>query len=311
MAVDRAPVYNLSKARPKVLILGNGIIYDQSISWNKLIESVCRDEIDISKYEKKDDDGQFKHFYVPNSILTMATSIIRDSERRKQYVKILNNQTCVSNSYIDRLLKVKWDAVLTTNYTYEIEASINPSYPRLSNEAKRNYAPCYVDKKDSKYLLHMCNHISTEHPGIWHIHGELRRPTSMILSHDEYARFIQMLLNHNKARSDDYHRSFEELKITSWVDYFIVGDVYVLGLGMDFSEFDLWWLLGRRLREKSGHGKMVFYEPFSEKNKYKQLALSDSGVSVKTLNKNIDNGDTFHDFYCEAICELENEMNKT
>ena len=51
----------------------------------------------------------------------------------------------------------------------------------------------------------------------------------------------------------------EEPIIRSWLDAFIMGDVYVLGFGYDFSEMDLWWLLNRKKREKAEHGKLHFY----------------------------------------------------
>ena len=47
--------------------------------------------------------------------------------------------------------------------------------------------------------------------------------------------------------------------ISSWLDAFIMGDVYVLGFGYDFSEMDLWWLLNRKQREKATTGKLYYY----------------------------------------------------
>lgn len=47
--------------------------------------------------------------------------------------------------------------------------------------------------------------------------------------------------------------------ISSWIDAFILGDVHILGFGYNVSEFDLWWLLDRKMREKAQKGTTHFY----------------------------------------------------
>ena len=34
----------------------------------------------------------------------------------------------------------------------------------------------------------------------------------------------------------------------SWLDYFLLGDVHIVGLGMSLSELDLWWLVNCKKR---------------------------------------------------------------
>ena len=65
------------------------------------------------------------------------------------------------------------------------------------------------------------------------------------------------------------------LESNSWIDSFILGDIYVLGFGFGLSEFDLWWLLNRKKREKAAHGKVYFYEPGGDKfnEKFELLKL--------------------------------------
>ena len=36
--------------------------------------------------------------------------------------------------------------------------------------------------------------------------------------------------------------------VKSWIDHFFFSNVHILGLGLDFSEIDLWWILDRRKR---------------------------------------------------------------
>lgn len=309
MMRQRIKSFNLDNGRPKVLLVGNGLIYGSSVPWMKLIQSVSRDGVDISRYTMTEGNDRVA-FLVPNTVLTLATSITDDKERHEKYVDVLKENSYPANDNIDRLMRMPFDAVLTTNYTYELEASLNPKYPSLKPERKREFAAITGNMGDPKYLLHMFNLVRPEGPDIWHIHGELRRPSSIILSHDEYARFTHKILEHNTEQGNAYYKYKQDLKLKSWVDYFVVGDVYVLGLSFDYAEFDLWWLLGRRLREKTGQGEFVFYEPLSAKNQTKQQALSDSGVFVETCNVNIDSGGTYDEFYKAAIEDIENRMNR-
>ena len=197
---------------------------------------------------------------------------------------------------------------MTTNFTYELEAELHPGYPGLTTESKRKYAYTTGDTKDAKYLLRTYNRL--EKRDIWHIHGELRRPSSIILSHDEYARLVHRILAYNENRGRDYEKYKNELKFKSWVDYFLVGDVYTLGLGLDFSEFDLWWLLGRRLRERAGCGKYIFYEPEKTDNHYKLLALQDAGVEVRSCGVTIRDGSDYARFYALAIEDIKSQVSK-
>lgn len=46
----------------------------------------------------------------------------------------------------------------------------------------------------------------------------------------------------------------------SWLDYFLIGDVYIVGLGMSLSEIDLWWLVNCKKRNFPNR-KVVLYKP--------------------------------------------------
>ena len=62
---------------------------------------------------------------------------------------------------------------------------------------------------------------------------------------------------------DDCRWKSKTSKNASWIDAFLFGDIYCLGFGFGLCEFDLWWLLNRKAREKGNAGKMFFYDPAS------------------------------------------------
>ena len=292
--------FDLDRVRPKVLLIGNGLTYKNGVPWPELIRKTARPDADVSRYEREDTEGN-RWFAVPNTVLTLAVSETGDRERHARYVEALEQKSYPENERIRELLAMSFDAVLTTNYTYELEAALLPKYPALSNDSKRKRACTIESKQDRRFLLYTFNRVTEGGPDIWHIHGELRRPSSMVLSHDEYARLVHEILAYNKSLRNKYVKECNNLKFQSWIDYLVLGDVYILGLGMDFSEFDLWWLLGRRLRERCDCGKVVFYEPEKEDNVYKQRALSDAGVEVNTCGIEIRSHADYDVFYERAI----------
>ena len=310
MSRQDAKIFDTTVRRPQVLLMGNGLTYGTGVPWHELIRKVARPGIDLSEYEQRGPEGDFIRFHVPNTVLTLATSETDDAARHKQYGQALACPSYPPNDALKTLLSLPFDAVLTTNYTYEAEAALFPRYPGLTDKSKLNYAWTTDDQGDNKYLLRTFNRVRAGGPDIWHIHGELRRPSSIILSHDEYARLVHHILAYNESRGRDYEKFAAELKFKSWVDYFLMGDVYILGLGMDFSEFDLLWLLGRRrrLRERAGCGKLFFYEPETNENHHKQRALRDAGAEVRSCGVRICGGDDYARFYEAAILDIQKQV---
>lgn len=303
--------FDIDLYRPKVLLLGNGLCYATGIPWTTLIHSVAKSDVNLSLYEQPSSVDSCHQFAVPNTILALAISENNDSDRHKKYQSVLSTVKYMENPLLSEIVSMPLDAILTTNYTYELEVALRPNYPFLANASKRKYASSTTDQLDSKFLLHTYNRVQRNSPDIWHIHGELRCPNSMILTHDEYARLIHRILDYNKKRGNNYQNYRNDLKFKSWIDYFLLGDVYILGFGMDFSEFDLWWLLGRRMREKVGAGQIVFYEPAKEELRPKHAALRDIGVSVRSLGINIQNCSDYNRFYKAAICDIRTELGAT
>ena len=115
----------------------------------------------------------------------------------------------------------------------------------------------------------------------------------------------------NENRYEINSKSDTEMAFNSWLDSFILGDVYVLGFRFDVSEFDLWWLLNRKLREKTPHGKVYFFEPyvegFSERIELlKLLGVEYIDCGLKKPDKNDPNCSAiYQDFYRIALTKIE------
>ena len=166
-----------------------------------------------------------------------------------------------------QILSIPFDGILTTNYSYELEeAAINNTTISQNRLILMSTHTSAVKNVEPKYLLHSYNQFVFQgiEKNVWLIHGEARKPNSIIIGHDYYGKLfgrINKYLDGQKNRYFDIQREGKENVIKSWIDAFILGDVYAVGFGYDYSEFDLWWLLNRKKRENAEHGKLYFYEP--------------------------------------------------
>ena len=146
-----------------------------------------------------------------------------------------------------RLTALPVKAILTTNYDYAIERSLDPAFKKA------------FTTRETTYSLHRYQQAGSK--TVYHIHGECGYPKSICLGYEQYAgslqrirdRIVQNTATDKEAREQG--RTFLLADIMagliprpeySWFYDFFLDDVYILGLTLDVSEMDLWWLLSYR-----------------------------------------------------------------
>ena len=291
-------VFDITKQRPAVLLVGNGLnrCMGDTNTWLNAILRLTKDDGIL------DSDKDMNY-----SIRATVTTDENENDRWEKYAALFGKEfKYIDNPLLKNLLQIPFEAILTTNYTYELENALDPNYVPSSDKEKiacttaADYTP--VDKQpDSVRLLNTFNRISNGNRDmdIWHIHGEVREPCSMILTHEEYGRLVYELVANEQDKPKSNIISFE-----SWIDYFIYGDLYVLGQGIDFAEFDLWWLLSRRHREGERAGKAIFYSPQEKGKIFTKIedALDQIGMKIDHCSQTIPDpkevtGEEFNDFF--------------
>ena len=246
--------------RPKVLLLGNGLLQAfGGESWNDFLNSIKR---------RDDLDNDLSKIICPEPLKAiLVTGDKVDVAMRAKCEKLLSNND-FSEDLSDMLrliLSMGFDHILTTNYTYEIEQAA--IYPESLSESKlKKMSKSTAGRVEGKYLIHTYSRVVFEdrENKVWHIHGEARKPDSTILGHYYYGNLLCKIREEVKKIDECRWERMAE-KNASWIDAFLFGDIYCIGFGFGFSEFDLWWLLNRKAREKNNYGKMYFYEPFDIK----------------------------------------------
>ena len=290
---------------PQILLLGNGINRTcESNDWGDLIKNLsCNPRIDPKIIEEV--------AYPLQVVLATGDKLdIQIKENKELFYGLESIEQ--ERPLLESILRIPFDHVLTTNYSYEIERVANSKVGadgKYCKKLARNLLR--KDQVERKYLLHSYNEISFEEHchKIWHIHGEARKPQSIVLGHYNYGKLLSRYIETLEKRGNkqlEHQRAGEAPLIESWLDAFIIGDVYVLGFGFDYSEMDLWWLLNRKKREKAQHGKLYFYEP-SQGNEVKFSLLEAYDARIERLGFNT-KPVNYQQFYRYAIEDIQKKV---
>ena len=298
---------------PSVLLLGNGLnLACGGRSWSGLI-----DDINV-----RTDIPSFKESLLPMPMqaILATNNNIKDAMKCK-HSEFMGRFAAVEQGELMRsLLSLGFKDILTTNYSYEMEIAAHRRCEMTTREIQR-LARCTEGRVEAQYLLHSYNEVEYEGrvSRIWHIHGESRKPNSMILGHYWYASQLARMKELVDSRENRYLQAQKEEKAfacTSWLDSFLLGDVYVLGFGYNIAEIDLWWLLNRKKREKAQTGKLYFYEPASAKEYEKVELLRLMGAEIIDLGycldeKNKDETNRIYArFYQDAISDMIDRLSR-
>lgn len=298
----------MENKKSKILLFGNGLL--QSFggeSWSEFLSSISKRD-NLPSIDEINCPEPLKAILVTEDKVDVAMR-----EKCSQMQKsIISYQLNVA---IRELMSLGFDHILTTNYTYELEQAAE--YPEYLTEYKlKKMTKSTVDRAEPKYLIHTYNDVTCDgfKNKIWHIHGEARKPDSTILGHYYYGNSLFKIKEEVKILEKSAVEERKEDK--SWVEAFLFSDIYCLGFGFGFSEFDLWWLLNRKAREKKNKGKLYFYEPFNDKNWAKiellKLMKNASGeriVDVLDLGYN-QNNMNWQNFYSDAITDIKAKLNE-
>ena len=219
----------------KSLLIGNGInrLSNTSVSWEDILEKLVHTN-NFPKEALKD---------IPNTILfecikleSLSTLHAGEVEAQKQIASMLAE--IQPNAYHTRFIESGAKHIFTTNYDYCLEKAITTPVASSGNETKY-----------SLFRRKTFNGTS-----IWHIHGEIDRPKTIMLGFDHYAGCLQKMRKHLVGELEANEEqaiaalagrlSQVKQEDLTWIEAFLQNDVDIVGLTLDFTEIDLWWLLG-------------------------------------------------------------------
>ena len=292
--------------RPKVLLVGNGInlSFPSGIdSWKDIIKTELAHSGSSLSYE------QIKDMPTPMQIVVATADHVnvRMKELAGKLAKI--EPPSEQKLFIREMLDCQPDAILTTNYSLEIEKSVIEPFtrPRCYQYGRQSHE---ATKKQDDLGIFRCTELPYgNHPYLWHIHGTCLKPASLIMGHYYYgsliheaAAYIPQFMRIYKGKKS----SGTDYSPASWIDYLLTGDVHVIGLQMDISESDLWWLIC--CKKRNFPDTKICYYTLKKENHAKELLMQSYGVEI-VYGADLDIKEDYLDFYREAFRCFKNTGN--
>ena len=279
--------------KEQVLLLGNGINdVTNNYKWGDLIA----DLITFTGLQKIRVDAKkpFPLLYEEIYLNNLKSKKLSEADLK---TFIANKLITVNpNDAHKRIRLFGFSNILTTNYDYAIENTNENKSSKLKNEGVVN---------ESLYSVFRCREI--QKTKIWHIHGEINFPKSILLGNEHYGGNLQHIRNYVVQGSSNEYKNFNtpslislikknNVKNNSWVDLIFQRDVHIVGLTLDFTELDLWWLITFRARNKLErkipvNNKITYYYPkeFETSIRYKLEMLEANEVSTIGIGYRHDN----------------------
>lgn len=270
--------------KEKVLLIGNDINNSTSdYSWQNLLE----DLVDYARLTKKTsfDNKPFPLLY-EEIFLDSARAYNTQEDRIKSYIAA-KARRLKPNKIHELVLNSGINNILTTNYDLAFEKVTKKDVKEVTNKGVI---------KESSYSLFRANY--TNGSKIWHIHGCLADPRSIMLGYEHYSGYLQIMRNYvvSGTKTTYKKKSFSpiptrlignQITYESWIDFFFTHDVEIFGLNLDFVEMHLWWLLTYRARAMvTGKIKITnnirYYYPakFRIQSKHKLELFKANGVET-------------------------------
>lgn len=249
---------------PRALLLGNGInLLDpsQAISWGALLETLKNRyaiEVDLNNV--------FKPFPLAFDELAMrkmgGNSIESKLKNLKQGIRQsleeqLNHKKGY-NQFHEQVMHLGYQDLLTTNYDYGLEKSVVPHFLTQKHLWALNRQERALSLKRGYRLPH-------SNAKVWHIHGELwdarehgrgssYAEESIMIGYGHYSNYLDQIQEHFEGKYKKgaptklnlVARLRTDVESPYWMDRVFTHNLDILGLGLDFSENHLWWLLNQR-----------------------------------------------------------------
>ncbi|GHN00600.1 hypothetical protein WSM22_20890 [Cytophagales bacterium WSM2-2] len=266
------------------LLIGNDINnINNSKSWSELLKKIVK-HLGVTGLVDMNNLGNkpFPLLYEEIFLKGLAKKP-QEEVKLKEFIAVLTDQI-QHNVIHERIMNLGFTDIMTTNYEYSLQSS--------AKAKKKNKNEGYINER----AYSIFRHHSINKTRMWHIHGECAVPRSITLGYEHYGGFLQHMRNY-VATGTDYtgKRNLAPLVLRleknnlgdhSWIDFFFTKDIHILGLSLDTSEIDLWWLLTFRARYilQKRRGKktntIFYYYPsrFKEKSKDKLELLEANQV---------------------------------
>ncbi len=237
------------------IFFGNGLncLSPTNISWPVLLDTI--------KGARKFKNDKLPYTMVYERIILErpddSGNVLFDEFEVKQEIARLLENTEPNDIYRD-LFYLDAQNYITTNYDYGFVDSML-ELPEVN-------LPIHEYSTEDVYSIRRLKRISNTKEKIkhfWQVHGEIRKPATIMLGLDHYCGSIGKINDYIKGKYEyqvngetikelSIGEKFEQNAFTnsSWVELFFTSNIHIIGFSLDFSEIDLWWIINKRARMK-------------------------------------------------------------
>lgn len=305
---------------PDVLLIGNGLnrLLDLS-SWQKLNKQLYnQNEVNTKLLENFDTYQELPFPLQISALNTKSDNFYESIEKIMKGInenfeeKINSEDETIKNriALYSKLCNLNFHSILTTNYDLFVEEFLDKGRTNVKSAYGRKNVTV-LKKRNSLYEFKYVQHKKKgkteqlDEPYVWHIHGNEEKPKNIMLDFYLYGTNISVIQSYGYhfikkymacVKKEINNTSNESIMFQpeSWLDYFFLGNVYIVGLGLDANEFELRWLLTYRKRihnilserieklliEKPIFGNIYFMDTFPTKNE-----INDSNFEQNKRNE--------------------------
>lgn len=266
------------------ILYGNGfnLLSKKCPSWQKLLSSISGKNKILKNIPPT---LQYEQVYLASE--QFYPIVVDSAEETALKEKVKEKLSAIqTNEYYKKLLGLGVSTFLTTNYDHAIYGNKEEDIVG-GNSTEKIYSIKRwkrIKQNGSEYT-------------IFQIHGDMNHVKSIMLGLDHYGgalakvqdyvkgKFVektngQGLQNYSIYRRLQSNVTFDSGKygftdngtgLVSWIDAFFFTNLHIIGITLDFSEIDIWWLLLRRARllknkevkNKIEEHKIYYYPTFS------------------------------------------------
>jgi len=296
------------------ILFGNGI---NNLSKNKILWSELLDRI---KGDSKFENGELPNTYIYERAIfeNQYSNDIRKTEYKIKKSISESLAKIETNDFYRLLFELNCENYLTTNYDYAFKNYILETEEYLIEN--HSTEGIYSIRRQTQIFNKEKNEICK----IWNIHGEISRPISIMLGLDHYCGSVSKLDAYVKGTYEFQENSKKirvkkmsdklkqgEFDSQSWSDLIFTTNIHIIGLSLDFSETDLWWILTKRARmikdQKTSdliNNKIYFYA--KNINEDKEELLKCINVIVVKADKNYSKN--WKEYYLDTINHIKGKI---
>lgn len=285
----------------KTLLIGNGINRAEECgpSWDSLIEEIRPPSLRLATDEGEEQIPQPIQFEMIGSYEGLRLGRRRGdsySGLKKKIASKLEDATFRPGELHRMVFDTDAANIITTNYDYCLE--------KASGDWDGSKATKWNSQQ--KYLLGSTG--TAKGVRFFHAHGIQNVPSSICIGYEHYMGYIQHIRD-ALVKSKAGESGVEEPLVfrilrgegvfdgAQWPLLLFSTDVAIVGLGLSFSEVDLWWLLTLRSALFSGSGQrgeirnnITYYDitqiDEDERDREKRMANSAKAIALDGLHVN-------------------------